>query len=84
MNRECRFQGQAAGYITAERLSADTASYPFMPLRSVAHLRLVETINKKGRARVEIDVDGTFVTRVATKLLKDSITIEGSNGTTGA
>lgn len=71
----CLYEGLAAGYVETDGLRGEAARYDFVPLRSMAHLRLAETIKRQGSALVDIAWDGGPVRRRATRLTPDSITL---------
>jgi hypothetical protein len=71
----CLFEHQAAGYLTAEALLPEAAAYAFLPLRSAAHLHLVQAVARDGAAPVELEWDGRTVLRAAIRVTPDSITL---------
>lgn len=71
----CLYEGVAVGYVEADGLREEPATYDFLPLRSMAHLRLVEALQQQGSALVEIAWGSGPVRRRATRLSADSITL---------
>ena len=69
------YEGVAAGYVEADGLGEGSAVYDFVPLRSMAHLRLAEAIEQQGSALVEITLTGGSKRRRATRLTPQSITL---------
>ena len=72
----CFFDGQMAGYIVADRLEPGTVVYEFVPVRSVAHLRLVEEASRDGGVLVVIEDHGTMRSYQVRQVTATSITLQ--------
>jgi hypothetical protein len=70
----CRFEGQLAGFV-AGTLLPGSATYAFAPLRSHAHLRLVQALAGGGSAAVDIETERGWMRRTAIHVTPDSITL---------
>ncbi len=72
----CFFDGQMAGYIVADHVEPRTVVYEFAPVRSVAHLRLVEEASRDGGVLVVIEDHGTMRSYQVRQVTATSITLQ--------
>ena len=80
---ECLYKNGQAGVLTATEILAETATYPFTPYRSLAHLKLSQALAEADRAPVTVVFDQHRIEMYATAISSESITLtpgEVSNG----
>ena len=75
MDVVCTFEGGEAGELSVESVSVNGTPVPFMPYRSMAHMRLGQALARGGAASVELRGPGIAEVRRVIGMTVRSITL---------